>query len=55
MHVFCEKLNDRASESGWDAIGGDTINMPESDGINKNLITEHGRLTFKNIRDHALN
>ena len=54
MCVFCKKLNDRASESGWDETRGDIINMPDSDGIDRNLIIECGRLTFENIRDHAV-
>ena len=52
--AFCEKLNDRTSELGWDATRGDTITMPDSNGINRNLIVECDRLTFENIQDLAV-
>ena len=54
VHAFCEKLNDRAIYSGWCATGGGMINMPDSNGIDRNLVAEFGVLTFENIKDHAV-
>ena len=54
VSMFCEKLKDRAQESGWEATGGDIMNIPDSEGVNRNSITEYGRLTDEYIRNHAL-
>ena len=54
VSMFCEKLKDRAQESGWETADGDITNIPDSKGVNLNLITEHGRLTEADIRNHAL-
>ena len=52
--MFGEKLKDRAQESGWETADGDIMNIPDSEGVNRNLITECGRLTEEDIRTHAL-
>ena len=39
--MFCEKLKDRVQESGWEAAGGNIMSIPDSEGVNQNLITEY--------------
>ena len=38
--IFCEKLEDRAQESGWETADRDIITIPDLEGVNRNLITE---------------
>jgi hypothetical protein len=48
-----EALMQRASESAWDATGADILNIPDSNGTRRNVISEYGLLSAQNIRDHA--
>jgi hypothetical protein len=48
-----EALIQRASESVWDATGANILNIPDSNGTHRNLISEYGMLIAQNIRDHA--
>ena len=52
--IFFEKLIDKASESGWKSGRGDALIMPDSDGVNVNLLTEYGMLADQEIRNHVL-
>jgi hypothetical protein len=48
-----EALMHRASESAWDATGAAILNIPDSNGTRRNVISEYGLLSAQNIRDHA--
>jgi hypothetical protein len=48
-----EALMQRASESAWDATGADILNIPDSNGTRRNVISEYGLLSAQNIRDHT--
>jgi hypothetical protein len=48
-----EALMQRASESAWDATGADILNIPDSNGTRRNVISKYGLLSAQNIRDHA--
>jgi hypothetical protein len=48
-----EALMQRASESDWDATDADILNIPDSNGTRRNVISEYGVLSAQNIRDHA--
>jgi hypothetical protein len=48
-----EALMQRSSESAWDAMGANILNIPDSNGTRRNFILEYGLLSAQNIRDHA--
>ena len=54
VSMFCKKLKDRAYKLGQETARGDIINILDSKGIKHNLITEYGRLTEADIRNHTL-
>ena len=47
--TFLERLNIRAELSNWKNI----IMTPDLDGVDPNLLTEHGRLTMSNVRAYS--
>eukprot|EP00957_Ditylum_brightwellii_P146753 11172465-Ditylum_brightwellii.AAC.1 len=49
VNLFCEALGERASKAGWNLLGGDMINIPDTNRVNRNLITTYVRLTKENI------
>jgi hypothetical protein len=49
-----EALMQRASESAWDATCADILNIPDSNGTLRNVISEYGLLRSQNIRDHTI-
>ena len=54
VSAFCEKLVERAEKSGWNLTGGNVIDIPDGDNVDRNVINEYGRLTMEEIRTHAL-
>ena len=46
---FLERVCERAYKSNWKNI----ILVPDSNGVVRNLLTEYGRLTATDIRNHA--
>ena len=53
VSLFCEQLMDRANEAGWKTGTSDMLTIPDSNGEDRSLLTEHGRLTEEDIRNHA--
>eukprot|EP00957_Ditylum_brightwellii_P014240 1072152-Ditylum_brightwellii.AAC.1 len=49
VKLFCEALGERTSKAGWNLLGGDVINIPDTNGFNRNFITAYRRLTKENI------
>ena len=45
-----QSLKDRAAQCGWDTT---ILTIPDSDNVNRNIISEHGLITYENIRDWA--
>ena len=45
-----QSLKDRAAQCGWDTT---ILTIPDSDAIDRNIISEHGLITYENIRDWA--
>ena len=50
---FCELLMQWATKSGWSARNGDILTIPDSDGVNHNLLLHYGRLTLADIQAHV--
>jgi hypothetical protein len=48
-----EALMQQASESDWDAMGANILNIPDSNGTHRNVILEYGLLRAQNIRDRT--
>ncbi len=44
---------ERAVKSGWDLTGGDVIDIPDRNQVNRNVINEYGRLTTEQIRTNV--
>jgi hypothetical protein len=44
----------RSSDSAWESTGADILNIPDSNGTCRNVISEYGLLSAQNIRDHAI-
>ena len=53
VSTFCEKLIDRANEAGWKTGASNMLTIPDSNGEDRSLLTEYGRLTEEDIRNHA--
>ena len=49
FHLFLAQLEDRATAMGWPLI----CEIPDEDGVRRNMFTEFGRLTEKAVEDHA--
>ena len=49
IHLFLAQLEDRATAMGWSVI----CNIPDEDGVKRNMFTEFGRLTEKAVEEHA--
>ena len=49
IHLFLAQLEDRATAMGWTTI----CEVPDEDGVRRNMFTEFGRLTEKAVEDHA--
>jgi len=51
VNTFCEALSERANKSGWNLAGADIImtNDSSTPAIQRNIITEYGRLTVAEI------
>jgi hypothetical protein len=48
-----ETLMQRTSESAWDATGAAILNILDSNDTHRNVISEYGLLSAKDIRDHT--
>jgi hypothetical protein len=46
-------LNCNKVHRAWDATVADILNIPDSNGTRRNVISEYGLLSAQNIRDHA--
>jgi len=53
INQFCEDLRDRAIKAGWGEGAADILSIPDTDGVNRQLITNYGQLTSQNITDHV--
>lgn len=53
INMFCEKLKDRAIQSGWHLAGGNILSIPDSQGVDRDLITQYGQLTPDDIVAHV--
>ena len=50
INLFQTQLSRRAENSGWNKGSGDIINISDSSGTDKNLITEYGCLSDIEIK-----
>ena len=53
INQFCEDLRDRAIKAGWGEGAADILTIPDTDGVDRQLITNYGQLTPQNITDHV--
>ena len=53
INLFCEKIQDRAVTAGWKQGNGNIMSVPDANNQQRDLITEHGRLTLDNIRAYV--
>ena len=49
IHLFLAQLEDRATAMGWATI----CEIPDENGVKRNMFTEFGRLTEKAVEEHA--
>jgi len=53
VKIFCELLTQRATEAGWHSGTGNILTIPDSNGIQRNLITNYGQLTLQDVQNHV--
>ena len=51
---FCENMRVRAQKSGWDMPNANILTIPDSNGINRHLITNYGMLTVEDIHAQVM-
>ena len=47
--MFCKKIIDRANESGWKSGGVNTLEISDSDGVTRNVLTEYAMISSKKV------